>query len=110
MTRVTPCARLKERFAALEAERSALMDECKRLQDELRTYKEANQDLTAQLTQATWRNDFLAGIIRASRTAAVILSAPWWKRDTEKARAFLSVAINDYDAYRTNQRAQKNPK
>lgn len=110
MTRVTPYARLKERFDALEAGHAALMDARERLQDELRTYKEANQDLTTQLTQAIRRNDFLAGIIRASRTAADILSAPWWKRDTEKARAFLSVAIDDYDAFLASQRVRKNPK
>lgn len=103
MTKVTPYARLKERFDALEAK-------CGRLQDELRTYKEANQDLTTQLTQVVRRDAFLINIIRAARSTAVILADPWWKRDTDGARAFLSAAINDYDAFLANQRAQKNPK
>lgn len=104
MTRVTPYARLKERYDALEAGHAALMDERDRLQDEnarLRRIKNdlaaTNEALTAEYATHSTYKQIAGAVVWAAREAASRLQAPWWRRDTDYIRNLLDEALTQHD-------------
>ena len=104
MTRVTPYARLKERYDALEVGYSALMDERDRLQDEnvrLRRIKDdlaaTNAALTAEYATHSAYKRTTETLVWAAREAASRLQAPWWRRDTDYIRNLLDDALIQHD-------------